>query len=62
MVLDNFCNSSSESIRHINKISGRLILFIKSDIGGVETFNQIFDVHIIDAVLNFARHNLWAKV
>ncbi len=53
-VLDNLSNSSQESLRRVERISGKSATFIKGDIRDRELLDSIFSRHSIQAVLHFA--------
>ena len=54
VVLDNFCNSSMESIRRVEKITGKKIIFYEADMADRNKLNEIFEKETIDAVIHFA--------
>ena len=54
IVLDNLCNSSPESLRRVEAITGKNIEFIKGDIRDEACLNDIFTSHNVDAVIHFA--------
>lgn len=54
VVLDNLCNSSLESLRRVQAIAGRSLLFIQGDIRDRALLDQLFALHQIDAVIHFA--------
>jgi UDP-glucose 4-epimerase len=54
VVFDNFCNSSKESIRRVEKLVGKPIEVIEGDIRSKENLQVVFDNHKIDAVIHFA--------
>ncbi|AKF24373.1 UDP-galactose-4-epimerase [Sulfurovum lithotrophicum] len=54
VVFDNFCNSSRESIRRVEKIVGRTITTIEGDIRNKEALHTVFTDHKINAVIHFA--------
>lgn len=54
IVLDNLTNSSQESLRRVERISGKSATFIKGDIRDRELLDSIFARHSIQAVLHFA--------
>src|SRR3970040_902153 len=54
VVLDNLCNSSQESLRRVEQITGNKILFIHGDIRDRVVLDRIFNTHKIDAVMHFA--------
>ena len=54
VVVDNFSNSSFESLRRVQKITGKEVTFYEADIRDSEKMEQIFGEHKIDAVIHFA--------
>ena len=54
VVLDNLCNSSEESIRRVEQITGKKAAFYKADIRDEEAMNRIFEAERPDAVIHFA--------
>ena len=54
VVVDNFSNSSFESIRRVQKITGKEVTFYEADIRDVEAMESIFEKHDFDAVIHFA--------
>ena len=54
VVVDNLCNSSEESLRRVEKITGQPVAFYRSDLRDETAMNDIFRRHSIDAVLHFA--------
>ena len=54
IVLDNLCNSSAESLRRVEQITGVTPTFIKGDIRDENLLDDIFHKHTIIAVLHFA--------
>jgi UDP-glucose 4-epimerase len=54
IVVDNLSNSSEESIRRVQEITGKEIEFYKSDICDADSLRDIFKAHQIDAVIHFA--------
>ena len=54
VVVDNFSNSSFESIRRVQKITGREVTFYEADIRDVEAMEKVFQSHTFDAVIHFA--------
>ena len=49
VVYDNFCNSSIESIRRVEKIVGTKIPVIKGDIRDKERLQRVFDTYSTDS-------------
>jgi len=54
IVVDNLSNSSSESIKRVEKLSGKKITFVKEDIQSKRGIEQVFKRNKIDAVIHFA--------
>ena len=54
IVIDNFSNSSAESIRRVEKIIGKDITLYEGDVCNRELLNKIFKEHQVDAVIHFA--------
>ncbi len=54
VVVDNFSNSSFESLRRVQKITGKTVTFYEADIRDVEAMENIFSKHTFDAVIHFA--------
>jgi len=54
IALDNLCNSSPESLRRVEKITGHLIPFYEADIRDRVALNALLKTHRIDAVIHFA--------
>lgn len=54
VVADNLCNSSEESLKRVEKITGKKVRFYLGDINDAEILNKIFKENKIDAVIHFA--------
>lgn len=54
IVLDNLSNSSEESLRRVQQLTGKALTFIEGDIRNSDGLNAIFANHAIDAVIHFA--------
>jgi len=54
VVVDNLSNSCEESLRRVEKISGKKVKFYKGDLLDKEYVNKIFEENKIDAVIHFA--------
>lgn len=54
VVVDNFSNSSFESIRRVQKITGKEVTFYEADIRDCVAMEKIFATHKFDAVIHFA--------
>jgi len=54
VVVDNLSNSSLESLRRVEKLTGQFIRFYKVDITQQEALEKVFADHNFDAVVHFA--------
>ncbi len=54
VVLDNLCNSREESLRRVQKLTGKSLTFINGDIRDVDCLNRLFGNHEIASVIHFA--------
>jgi len=54
IVVDNLSNSSSESLKRVEKISGKTVKFYEYDILEKEKLREIFQSNKIDTVIHFA--------
>jgi len=55
VVADNLCNSSEESLRRVEKITGKTVPFVKAELCNEEEVEALFVKHPeIDAVIHFA--------
>ena len=54
IVVDNYCNSSPESIARVEKITGKKVALYEADIRDNEKLAAIFSENYIDAVIHFA--------
>lgn len=54
IALDNFCNSSAESVRRVEQISGRQVKLVEGDIRDEAALTALFHSNKIDAVVHFA--------
>lgn len=54
VVVDNLSNSSAESIRRVEKISGKKPIFYQLDIRDTEQLGRVFKKHSIKKVIHFA--------
>jgi len=54
VIFDNFCNSSRESIRRVEKIVGKTLTVVEGDIRSKDDLEKVFNSHNIDAVIHFA--------
>jgi UDP-glucose 4-epimerase len=54
VVIDNLCNSSEESLKRVQKITGKSLKFYKGDVRDKQLLTTIFQENKIDAVIHFA--------
>ncbi|HEV2610258.1 MAG TPA: UDP-glucose 4-epimerase GalE [Noviherbaspirillum sp.] len=54
IALDNLCNSSQESLKRVERITGRVIPFYDVDVRDRLALNALFKTHRIDATIHFA--------
>ena len=54
VVVDNFSNSSFESLRRVQEITGKQVAFYEADIRDSVKMDEIFTAHKIEAVIHFA--------
>lgn len=54
VIVDNFSNSSFESLSRVQKITGKDFTFYEADIRDEEKMDEILSAHKIDAVIHFA--------
>ena len=54
IVIDNLDNSSSESLKRVEKITGKSVKFYKEDVRDKEVLRKIFTENKIDTVIHFA--------
>ena len=54
VVLDNLSNSSLESLRRVERITGKAVTFVEGDILDRACLQGLFASHQIDAVIHFA--------
>ena len=54
IVMDNLCNSSLESLKRVEKITGKKVKFYETDIRDRAETEKIFQENKIDAVIHFA--------
>lgn len=54
VVLDNLSNSAEESLKRVQELTGKALVFVEGDIRDGHTLDQIFIHHQIDAVIHFA--------
>jgi UDP-glucose 4-epimerase len=54
IVIDNLANSSRESLRRVEEITGKNVVFYEADVRDKNALEAIFTDHQIDAVIHFA--------
>lgn len=54
VVIDNFCNSSNESLKRVEKLTGKQVKLYVGDICDADILDKIFKENDIDAVIHFA--------
>ena len=54
VVIDNLDNSSSESLKRVEKITGKPVKFYKEDVRNKQALRKIFSENKIEAVIHFA--------
>jgi len=54
VVFDNFCNSSIEAIKRVEKIVNKEIITVEGDVRNRDDLHKVFNEHKIDAVIHFA--------
>ena len=54
VVIDNFTNSSIESVRRVEELTGKTVDVYKGDVRNLRLLNKIFEEHQIDWVIHFA--------
>lgn len=54
VIFDNLYNSSEESLKRVEQITGKKPIFYKADMRDKEAITQIFKNHKIDSVIHFA--------
>ncbi|MGL5606055.1 MAG: UDP-glucose 4-epimerase GalE [Plesiomonas sp.] len=54
VIIDNLCNSSRESLRRVEKLTGKTAQFYQADISDRSALRAIFATHNIDSVIHFA--------
>lgn len=54
VIIDNLCNSSRESLRRVEALTGRSVTFYEADVCDRSALQTIFAQHAIDAVIHLA--------
>ena len=54
VIVDNYVNSSPESLEQIEKITGKTAAHMQSDVRDMDAMRRLFSEHCFDAVIHFA--------
>ena len=54
VVYDNLSNSTQESLRRVEKLTGKQVTFVKGDILDKDALNEVFKKYDITCVIHFA--------
>lgn len=54
VVVDNYSNSHNESLRRVEKITGKTVVFHELDVCDKAALSRVFEAHDIDSVIHFA--------
>ena len=54
VVVDNLCNSSEESLKRVEEITGKTLKFYRADLLDRDAMEEIFENERIDSVIHFA--------
>lgn len=54
VVADNLCNSKEESLKRVERITGKSLAFYRTDLLDGEALSSLFTAELIDAVIHFA--------
>ena len=54
VVIDNLGNSNPESLRRVEKLTGKKVVFIEGDVRDRKALDSIFETYQIDGVIHFA--------
>ena len=54
VVVDNLSNSSKESLKRVQEITGKTVTFYEKDVRDIQAMEEIFVNHKIEAVIHFA--------
>ncbi len=54
VIVDNFCNSSPESVKRVEKITGKKVVVYEADVRDKNALERIFSANKIDWVIHFA--------
>ena len=53
VVVDNLCNSSSESLKRVEEITGKSVTFYEADINDRDALKKIFEDEDIESCIHF---------
>ena len=54
VIVDNFCNSSPESVKRVEELIGQKVPLYNVDVCDFEPLDKVFEENKIDAVIHFA--------
>ncbi len=54
VAVDNLCNSSKESLKRVEKMTGKTVIFYKMDVRDKDGMEKIFNQLHVDAIIHFA--------
>jgi UDP-glucose 4-epimerase len=54
IVLDNFCNSSPESVKRVEELSHKQVILVQGDIQDGALLDKLFSAHKVESVIHFA--------
>ncbi|GAA0856740.1 UDP-glucose 4-epimerase GalE [Aliiglaciecola litoralis] len=54
IVLDNFCNSSAESVRRVEELTDKQVILVEGDIQDGALLDKLFANHKVESVIHFA--------
>ena len=54
VVVDNLCNSSSESLKRVEEITGKSVTFYEADVNDRDALRKIFENEDIESCIHFA--------
>lgn len=54
VAIDNLCNSKAESLKRVESITGKKIIFYQMDVRDKSALREVFNKHNIEAVIHFA--------
>ena len=54
VVIDNLCNSNLESLKRVERLTGKAVDFVYGDVRDESLLDSIFEKYAIDGVIHFA--------